>query len=227
MAPAGTPPSALPPVYGWTDGAPYVVARQGAQRSFNYYIQAFACFLLVTFGLCHVTVQRRAAAHEVAQQQRRVALVEMAELRRTGRLAAREREMAEEAASAEAWEASWLYPFWHMGEEATGIPKLVQVIQPGDAQFELGVVLLEKGAVAGVPVVRNPDTARVAGDNDDDDGKQQAQQPGDSDGQLGSATPLNSAGASTIGTADVATAEDFLDNPLHEAGHVEDSLHTV
>lgn len=119
MAAAGTPPSELPPVYGWTDGVPYVIARQGAQRSFNHYIQAFACFLLVTFGLCHITVQRRAAAHEVAQQQRRVALVEMAELRRTGRLAARERELAEEAANAEAWEASWLYPFWHMGEEAT------------------------------------------------------------------------------------------------------------
>ncbi len=53
------------------------------------------------------------------------------------------------------------------------------------------------------------------------------QQAGDSDGQFDTVTRLVGAGTSTISTADVATVEGFLDNPLHDAGHVEDSVQTV
>ena len=220
MAPAGSPPTHLPPVYGWTDGAPYVISRQNAQSSFNSYIQAFGCSLLVAFALCHVVVQRRAAAQDVAQHQRRLDLVEMAELRRTGRLAMREREMAEEAANAEAWEASWLYPFWHMAEEATGIPKLVQVVHPGDAQFELGVVLLEKNSLAGEPLVLQCDS----GDGEaGDDAEQTVHRAGDNDGQLSSADQCEGVGASTVSTTGVATCDKIVDNPLHAAAPADDS----
>ena len=224
MAPAGSPPSDLPPVYGWTDGAPYVIARQSVQSRFNRYIQAFGCMLLFGFVLCHVAVHRRAAAQEVAQQRRRVALVEMAHLRRTGRAATREREMAQEAAHAEAWESSWLYPFWHMRGEAAGMPKLVQVIQPGDADFELGVVL-EKLGLDSEPHVLQPDSTcgAAADDDDEDDGKQ----PGDSDARLSSAALVDGADASTTDTADVAALDGEVDNPLRDVGTIDDRLEDV
>lgn len=229
MAPAGSPPSDLPPVYGWTDGAPYVIARQSVQSRFNTYMQAFACMLLFVFGLCHMAVHRRAAAQEVAQQRRRVVLVEMAHLRRTGRAVTREREMAEEAANAEAWESSWLYPFWHMRGEVAGMPKLVQVIQPGDANFELGVVVFEKQGLESMPPVLQPDSicgaaaAAADDDDDDDDGKH----PGDHDGRLSSATLVNGVDASTIHTADVAKVDGVLDNPLYDVGTIDGSLEDV
>jgi len=132
----------------------------------------------------------------------------------------REREIAEEAANAEAWEASWLYPFWHMAEEATGIPKLVQVMHPGDAQFELGVVLLEKDSLAGGPLVLQCDSG--AGDAGDD-AEQTVDRPGDSDGQLSSGAPREGVDTSTIGAIGVATCDKIVDNPLHAATPTDDS----
>lgn len=213
MAPAGSPPMDLPPVHGWTDGVPYVIARQKAESRFNAYIQAFGCVLLVSFGLCHVAARRRTNAQEAAQQRRRIELIQTAEFRRTGRSATRERELAEEAAKAEAWEASWLFPFWHMGEEATGIPKLVQVIQPGDVQRELGVVLLEQQDWAGVPLERDPGER-----------EQLPPQHGGSDGQHSNANAHSDEEASTVDVDDIATQDDLMDNPLYDAEPGNDSL---
>jgi hypothetical protein len=206
MAHAGSPPSDLPPVNGWTEGAGYAAARRGVESAFHFYLQAFVCVLLLLFGLCHLVVQRRTAAQELAQQERRAVLVQMGELRRTGRLAVRERELAESSAELEAWEASWLYP-WKMGDDVAHLPRLVQVQQPGDALYELGVVVVEGRDSAGAPAA----PGCVAADPRRADEKQRSGQ--------------RDAGSVSSGGA---ALEDAMDNPLHETSPADgDDLNSI
>ena len=104
------------------------------------------------------------------------------------------------------------------------MPKLVQVIQPGDADFELGVVV-EKLGLDSEPHVLQPDSTcgAAADDDDEDDGKQ----PGDSDARLSSAALVDGADASTTDTADVAALDGEVDNPLRDVGTIDDRLEDV
>ena len=118
----------------------------------------------------------------------------------------RERELAESSAELEAWEASWLYP-WKMGDDVAHLPRLVQVQQPGDALYELGVVVVEGRDSAGAPAA----PGCVAADPRRADEKQRSGQ--------------RDAGSVSSGGA---ALEDAMDNPLHETSPADgDDLNSI
>ena len=148
MARAGDPPTSEPPPTGWWDGSNYAATRSNVEARFYHYIQVFAISMGASLLLCGCSVQRKATQLEDRQREMRAIHIENLAMRRAGQRATRERELMDAQLAEARWESSWMRPFWRASEDVMGkrtIPRLVQVIQPGeDSKYELGVVVVEE-----------------------------------------------------------------------------------